>query len=78
MAKKRENKVIAKRTFIVSDILWNVDVKRFNLPKKMKVTVTSEDVSDLNDMEDIEEFISDKITDITAFCHFGWLNTKEI
>ncbi len=63
-----------KKTFKVSKIKWDVDNKSDfkNLPKTMTVEVTSDDVEDITDEYEVEDFISDYITDEAGFCHDGF------
>lgn len=63
-----------KRTFKVNKIKWDVDNKSSlkSLPKTMTVEVTSYDVDDITDEYEVEDFISDYITDETGFCHDGF------
>lgn len=68
---------MAQKTFIVSGIRWDKDGEKIKLPRKLEVTITDEDVDNLNDIDEVEDFISDEISDMTGFCHFGWANTTE-
>ena len=43
----------------------------------MEVIITEDDVEDINDDEEIEDYISNYITDETAFLHDGF-NYEEI
>lgn len=63
-----------KKIFKVSKIKWDVDNKSDikNLPKTMTVEVTSYDVDDITDEYEVEDFISDYITDEIGFCHDGF------
>lgn len=62
-----------KKTFRVFDISWDAnDNEKIDLPQSIKVTITEEDVDDLDDQEDIEFFIEDYISDETGFCHWGF------
>ena len=69
-----------KRTFFVQNIDWDCDgnksIKK-SLPKSMKVIVTANDVEDISDINEIDEFISDYISDRTGFCHYGY-HLKEV
>lgn len=66
--------------YIVTNILWDTDDFEGNideelyLPKTMEVTVPE----DITDTEDINEYISDYITDKEGFCHKGFSLTPEI
>ena len=62
------------RVFTVSNIDWDTDGEDVDLPNEMTVNV--EEDEQLEESE-IEQYISDKITDETGFCHFGF-NFKEV
>lgn len=69
-----------KRTFFVQNIDWDCDGDKSlkkSLPKSMKVIVTADDVEDITDMQEIDDYISDYISDQTGFCHYGY-NLKEV
>lgn len=68
-----------KRIFKVFGIKWDVDSKADlkHLPKEMRVVISSNEVCDIMDEEEIEEYISDFISDETGYCHDGF-NYKEI
>jgi len=61
------------RIFIVTDIDWDTDGEEVDLPDEMTVNVSEDE--ELEE-DEIEEYISDKISDETGFCHFGF-NYKE-
>jgi len=72
-----------KITITVNDIDWDTDGDNsVELPKNMSFTATYEDL-DINaeyniqdDCEDvIGEYVSDKISDETGFCHNGFSTT---
>ena len=55
------------------DISWDAnDIEKMDLHNSIDVTITSADVNDLNDQEEIEDYLSDYITDETNFCHWGF------
>ena len=63
------------RTFRVYGIQWDTDNDRDILdllPDEVEVTVTSEEVDDIDDDEEVEETISDYLTDHYDFCHCGF------
>ena len=62
------------RVFTVSNIDWDTDGEEIDLPDEMTVNVKEDE--QLED-DEIEQYISDKITDETGFCHFGF-NYKEV
>jgi hypothetical protein len=55
--------------FIVYNIKYDTDGAKINLPKKLEIEVSD----NITDMEDIEQILSDEISNITGFCHFGFL-----
>lgn len=63
-----------KKTFVVTDIKYDTDGEKVSLPKEMTIEVPE----DLTEYEEIEEFISDEITNRTGFCHMGFKTTPEI
>lgn len=67
-----------QKTFRVYDIAWDAPNRlRKHLPEEMTVTVTEDDVEDLNDDNDVEDYICDYISDETGYCHDGF-NFEEI
>ena len=79
-----------ERKFRVFDIKWgpldDEDVILFEDEENeeieypsttMEVIITEDDVDDINDDEEIEDYISDYITDETEFLHDGF-NYEEI
>lgn len=56
-------------TFKCYDIRWDYDGKRPHLPKVITVQAPF-DISE--DSEELEEYLSDYITDATGFCHCGF------
>ncbi len=62
------------RVFLVTDIHWDTDGEEVDLPEEMTVNVSEDE--ELEE-DEIEEYISDKISDETGFCHFGF-NYKEV
>lgn len=58
------------RIFECSEIEWDTDDQILDLPRKLKVEIN-------NDIDDIEESLSDQLTNITGFCHKGF-DYKEI
>lgn len=61
---------MATRLYKVNNINWDTDGEDVDLPKTMVVEVDTDIVG--KDEEDIEEYISDYITDETGFCHKGF------
>lgn len=54
-------------TVQVFDIKYDTDGFYVNLPDRLVFTIEGE-----NTIEEIEEFIADKITYKTGYCHFGF------
>lgn len=71
-----------EKKFEVSKIKWDVtddDMSKkeqkeilATLPKKVIVTITDYDVEDLNDEEEVEEYIADYLSDEYGYCHNGF------
>lgn len=55
-------------TYTVTDIKWDTDGENVDLPNEVNVYVPDE----LDEQIEIEEFISNYITNETGFCHFGY------
>jgi hypothetical protein len=51
----------------VKNIIYDTDGKKVDLPKTLEINVSDEICK-----EDIEDFISDEISNITGFCHLGF------
>jgi hypothetical protein len=62
------------RVFTVSNIDWDTDGEEIDLPDEMTVNVKEDEQLE---EDEIEQYISDKISDETGFCHFGF-NYKEV
>lgn len=60
--------------YIVTDIKYDTDGEDISLPKELEIEVPNE----LEDGYDIEEFISDEISNQTGFCHTGFTTSPEI
>lgn len=52
----------------VKNIQYDTDGIEVVLPSELLIKVPSE----YTDLEDIEDFISDEISNITGYCHFGF------
>lgn len=63
-----------KKKYRVYGIGWDAnDIEKMDLPKEIEVELTEgEEVENLNDDEEVEDYLSDYITDETGFCHFGF------
>ena len=53
---------------IVKEIQYDTDGEVIDLPIQLEIEIPEEII----DQEDIENFVSDEISDITGFCHFGF------
>jgi hypothetical protein len=62
------------RVFVVSDIHWDTDGEDIEIPKELTIQISEDE--ELEE-DEIEEYISDKISDETGFCHLGF-NYKEV
>lgn len=62
------------RKFKVYDIQWDADLEEAldMLPDSQDVLVTSENVSDIDDDEEVREAISEHLTEQYGFCHAGF------
>jgi len=58
--------------YIVTDIDWDTDGEDIDLPSELEI-----DILDDMDSEDIEDYVSDSISDITGFCHYGFTLFKK-
>lgn len=56
-----------KRKFVVKGIEYDTDGEEVDLPETLTITVP-EDIED----DDVEEYLSDEISNITGFCHKGF------
>jgi hypothetical protein len=57
-----------KREFVVRDIEYDTDGEEIDdLPETLTITVP-EDIED----EDVEQYLSDEISNQTGFCHYGF------
>ena len=61
--------------YTVTDIDWDKDGAKVKLPKEIKITIP-DDVE--KTYEDVDQYISDEISNITGFCHKGFATTPEI
>lgn len=56
-----------KREFVVKDIEYDTDGEEIDdLPETLTIIVSE-------DIEDVEQYLSDQISDITGFCHYGFV-----
>jgi hypothetical protein len=59
--------------YVVYNIKYDTDGVKVKLPKKLEIDVPD----DITEQEDIEQILSDEISNITGFCHFGFLKMKK-
>lgn len=59
------------KTFIVHGIKYDTDGKNVELPDRLEIDLPD----DIKDNE-ITDRLSDEISNITGFCHFGFLITS--
>jgi hypothetical protein len=63
-----------KRKFVVKGIEYDTDGEEIDdLPETLTITVP-EDIED----DDVEEYLSDEISNITGFCHKGFTIEGEV
>jgi len=60
--------------YTVNDIQHDTDGVVVDLPNELKITVPS----NLHYGEDIEEYVSNEISNITGYCHRGFTTIPEI
>ena len=54
--------------YLVNGISYDTDGENVNLPKSLEIELPSTSI----DEEEIESKLSDEISNITGFCHFGF------
>lgn len=69
-----KNKVIESK-LIVTNIKWDTDGEDIDLPKEMEVELP--EYIDETDEDEVDEYVSDYISDETGFCHYGF-DIKEV
>jgi len=57
------------KKYTVYDIKYDTDGEDVDLPEKLEINVPDH----ITESEDIEQILSDEISNITGFCHFGFL-----
>ena len=61
--------------YIITNIEYDTDGEdNLNLPKTLQIIVPD----DLHDYEEVEQFISDEISNRTGYCHKGFTTNPEI
>lgn len=66
--------------YMVTNILWDTDGDKKilkKLPKELSIDSDILSISDENDREEVEEAISDYLSDTYGFCHYGFNFEKE-
>lgn len=61
------------KKFEVSNIKWDTDGQKVNLPKKMTIEIP-DDVQD----DEVGDYIEDEISNITGWCHKGFTTDPAI
>jgi hypothetical protein len=69
--KKRELKP-TETIMLVTNVKYDTDGEKVDLPSTLKIKIPV----DL-DEEEIDEFVSDKISELTGFCHKGFSMDKK-
>ena len=59
---------ITKMKAIVTNINFDTDGEIIELPKQLEIEIPS----DIVDEQIINDFVSDEISNITGFCHYGF------
>jgi hypothetical protein len=62
------------RIYKVTDIKYDTDGEDVDLPETLDIAIPTAFV----EPEDVEQFISDEISNITGWCHKGFSTTPEI
>jgi hypothetical protein len=57
------------KKYTVYNIEYDTDGEDVDLPEKLEINVPDH----ITESEDIEQILSDEISNITGFCHFGFL-----
>ena len=53
---------------IVSNVQFDTDEEEVDLPIEFEIEIPS----DIVEEEEIDDYVSDEISNITGFCHFGF------
>lgn len=59
--------------YTVTNIKYDTDGQKVKLPKTLKIDVPN----DITDPNEISDFVSDEISNVTGFCHFGFVLNPE-
>ncbi len=63
--------------YTVTNIEYDTDGEDIDLPHTLEIEIPNEDFVNYTP-EEVCEFISDEISNITGFCHNGFTTTPEI
>ena len=58
--------------YLATDIQYDTDGEEIDLPKELEIEVPTEFETE----DEIIDYISDEISNITGFCHMGFSTTK--
>lgn len=61
------------KTVRVFDIEWDTDGEEIDLPNSLELQIP-DDITN----EELEDYVSDQISNITGFCHFGFVIDREL
>ncbi len=64
-----------EKKYLVTDIEWDTDGEEVDLPEELTITIPEDE--ELEE-DEVEGYISDKISDETGFCHFGFNFTEQV
>ena len=59
--------------YTITDIKYDTDGEDVDLPTTLTITIP-----DNKEQDEVEQYISDEISNRTGFCHFGFSITPEI
>ena len=57
------------KKYVVYNIKYDTDGEDIELPTRLEIEIPD----DIIEQEDVEQMLSDEISNITGFCHFGFL-----
>ncbi len=57
-----------ERIYVAKKIKYDTDGAKIDLPKTLAIPIPNE----MDDEDEIMDFISDEISNITGYCHFGF------
>jgi len=66
---------IVKEKYCVFDIEYDTDEEKIDLPKELIIEIELEQ-DEVGDEDHISDLLSDEISDITGFCHYGFSSEK--